>query len=59
MPHATVASSPGGGSGTVKPVLSSTNEPVPYVFLPMPSSTQAWPNRAACWSPATPATATA
>ncbi len=42
MPQATVASSPGGGSaGGVKPVFSSTNEPVPYVLLPMPGFTHA------------------
>ena len=31
-------------------------QPVPYVFLTMPGWWQAWPNVAACWSPAMPAT---
>ncbi len=59
IPHATVLNSPGAGAGTVKPAFSSTNDPVPYVFLPIPGSVHAWPNSAACWSPATPATGTA
>src|SRR5881409_2457498 len=38
------------------PVCMRTNEPVPYVFLAMPSLVHAWPISAACWSPATPVT---
>jgi hypothetical protein len=36
-------------------MLSSMKQPVPYVFLADPGSKQAWPNVAACWSPALPA----
>ena len=36
------------------PVLTSRNEPVPYVFLASPGSKQVWPNIAACWSPRMP-----
>ena len=36
------------------PVLTSRNEPVPYVFLASPGSKQVWPNSAACWSPRMP-----
>ena len=36
------------------PVCINTNEPVPYVFLAIPSAVHAWPNNAACWSPAIP-----
>ncbi len=38
------------------PVLHSTNDPVPYVHFEEPGEKQAWPNMAACWSPAMPAT---
>ncbi len=41
-------------SGAV-PVFISRKQPVPYVFLAMPGSKQAWPKSAACWSPAIPA----
>ena len=37
------------------PVLASTNDPVPYVHLASPGEKHAWPNSAACWSPAMPA----
>ena len=36
------------------PVCSRMKEPVPYVFLAMPTSVHAWPKSAACWSPAIP-----
>src|SRR5438132_11244237 len=36
------------------PVCINTNEPVPYVFLAIPSAVHDWPNKAACWSPAIP-----
>src|SRR3954447_556270 len=52
----TVVSSPSTGGGHDSPTFISTNEPVPYVFFVMPGSTHAWPNSAACWSPATPLT---
>ena len=45
---------PSEGGGHVAPTLSSAKLPVPYVFLAMPGSVQAWPNSAACWSPAMP-----
>ena len=57
--HATVVSRPSTGSGSFGPMFVSTNEPVPYVFFVMPGSTHAWPNSAACWSPAMPLTGTA
>ncbi len=56
--HATVASSPSEAGGTDVPAFDSTNDPVPYVFLPRPGSRQRCPNSAACWSPATPDTGT-
>src|SRR6266480_3862857 len=37
------------------PVFMSMKHPVPYVFLTMPGWAHAWPNSAACWSPAIPA----
>src|SRR5215475_7194828 len=37
------------------PVFARTNDPVPYVHFESPGAKHAWPNRAACWSPATPA----
>src|SRR4051794_31984957 len=51
----TEVSRPSAGGGQVEPTLASTKLPVPYVFLAMPGAVQAWPNSAACWSPATPA----
>ena len=54
--QATVVSIPSAGGGHVAPTLSSTKLPVPYVFLAIPGSKQAWPNSAACWSPAMPLT---
>ena len=33
--------------------------PVPYVAFTSPGAKQPWPNRAACWSPAMPASGTA
>jgi hypothetical protein len=38
------------------PMFISRKAPVPNVFLAMPGEKHAWPNNAACWSPATPAT---
>ena len=38
------------------PRLTSTNVPVPYVAFASPGAKQPWPKRAACWSPAIPAT---
>ncbi len=40
------------------PVLRSMKQPVPYVFFASPGSKQACPNRAACWSPRSPAIGT-
>ena len=40
------------------PVFISMKQPVPYVFLAMPGSKQAWPKSAACWSPAIPPSGT-
>ena len=40
------------------PRFTSTNEPVPYVFLLVPGVKHACPNSAACWSPAMPLTGT-
>ena len=48
--------SPAAERTTAGPVLASTNDPVPYVHLVSPGLKQAWPNSAACWSPAMPAT---
>ena len=36
------------------PAFMRTKQPVPYVFFAMPGAKQAWPKRAACWSPAMP-----
>ena len=36
------------------PVCMSRKQPVPYVFFAWPGWKQHCPNRAACWSPATP-----
>ena len=38
------------------PRLTRTNVPVPYVAFASPGAKQPWPKRAACWSPAIPAT---
>lgn len=35
------------------PVLSNMKQPVPQVDFAIPGSKQAWPIKAACWSPAT------
>ncbi len=56
--QATVASSPPLEAIAVAPVFMSRKQPVPYVFLAIPGSKQAWPKSAACWSPATPAIGT-
>src|SRR5256886_517769 len=40
------------------PVFMSMKQPVPYVFFTMPGWVHAWPNSAACWSPAIPAIGT-
>ena len=40
------------------PVFISKKQPVPYVFLTLPSSKQVCPNKAHCWSPAIPAIGT-
>ena len=40
------------------PVCMSMKQPVPYVHLICPASKQVWPNRAACWSPRSPAIGT-
>ena len=53
--QAMVVSSPAWEATGLLPVFISTKQPVPYVFLAMPSAKQHWPNRAACWSPAMPA----
>ena len=53
-----VASSPFCDCWKLPPVFISRKQPVPYVFLAMPSRKQAWPKSAACWSPATPAMGT-
>ena len=55
-PQASVVSSPCFDMGRSVPVFKSRNAPVPYVFFACPGSTQPWPKRAACWSPAMPAT---
>src|SRR3989441_12748317 len=41
------------------PVFMSMKQPVPYVFFTIPGWVHAWPNSAACWSPAMPAIGTA
>src|SRR5262245_40720836 len=46
--HAIVVSTPSTVGGRLAPACTSTNEPVPYVFLAMPGSTHACPNRLAC-----------
>src|SRR4029079_15556019 len=46
--HAIVVSRPSTGSGSLRPTLVSTNEPVPYLFFVMPGSTHACPKSAAC-----------
>src|SRR5277367_3603697 len=56
--HATVDSRPAADLTTCDPVLTSTNDPVPYVHLAAPCSKHACPNSAACWSPAIPAMGT-
>ncbi len=56
--QATVVSRPSTGGGCDPPRFTSTNEPVPYVFLLIPGVKQAWPKSAACWSPAMPLTGT-
>ena len=53
-----MVSSPSVGGGWWGPRLTSTNEPVPYVFLVIPGSWHACPKSAACWSPAIPLTGT-
>jgi hypothetical protein len=50
-----VDSSPLPDRMTGSPVLTSRNAPVPSVTFASPGSKQAWPNVAACWSPAAPA----
>ena len=52
--HATVVSMPSAGAGHVSPTFNKMKLPVPYVFLAIPGRRQAWPKRAACWSPAMP-----
>ena len=54
--QAIVVSSPSAGAGSRSPAFRSTKLPVPYVFLAIPGWAQPWPKRAACWSPAIPAT---
>ena len=44
--------------GADVPVVTSRKAPVPYVHLASPRARQPWPNRAACWSTAMPATGT-
>ena len=51
-----MVSSPARESSFSEPVFMRMNDPVPKVHLASPSPKQAWPNSAACWSPATPAT---
>ena len=58
IPQATVVTSPFFESGASVPVLTRRNAPVPYVHFASPTAKQAWPNRAACWSPASPAIGT-
>src|SRR2546430_12339614 len=59
FPHATVVSRLGLDAIGSVPVFMSMNQPVPYVFFTMPGWVHAWPNSAACWSPAMPAIGTA
>ena len=42
-----------------EPMFRRANAPVPYVVFADPGVKQAWPNVAACWSPARPVTGTA
>ena len=58
MRQAIVVSSPCDETTGRSPVLSSAKQPVPYVFFAVPGSKHAWPNSAACWSPAMPAIGT-
>ncbi|MNN79243.1 hypothetical protein D3C81_1958690 [compost metagenome] len=53
-----VVNRPRADSTACCPVDFSTKQPVPYVFFAMPGVKQAWPNKAACWSPAAPAIGT-
>ncbi len=46
-------------SPRARPTFASTKVPVPYVAFTSPGAKQPWPNRAACWSPAMPASGTA
>ena len=52
--QASVVTRPSIGSGQCGPAFIRTKLPVPKVTLVMPRSKHAWPNRAACWSPAIP-----
>src|SRR5919197_3146588 len=58
-PDAMVVIRPDDDVETSRPVFINTNEPVPYVFFVAPGLKQAWPNSAACWSPAIPEMGTA
>ena len=49
--QATVVTRPSTGAGQVPPTFIRMKLPVPKVALVMPRSKQAWPKRAACWSP--------
>src|SRR6266566_151449 len=59
MRHATVVSRLCLDAIGLVPVFMSMKQPVPYVFFTMPGWVHAWPNSAACWSPAMPAIGTA
>ena len=48
----TVVSRPCAEARGSAPVFRSRNAPVPYVFFAWPGAKHAWPNVAACWSPA-------
>ena len=52
--QARVVSSPSAGGGHPGPAFIRTKLPVPKVTLVIPRVKQAWPKRAACWSPAIP-----
>ena len=52
--QAKVVIRPSTGAGATGPAFMRTKLPVPMVTLVMPGSKQAWPKRAACWSPAIP-----
>ena len=56
MRHAMVDKRPCSLRTILSPTFISIKQPVPYVFLTMPFSRHACPNKEACWSPAMAAT---